>query len=83
MRSASNERYYQEQFQLSQVYQDCWLTMIYVFDEQYKTLHLIAPSVDVFRMWDTALRKLYVGKFRDGAGVVGDTVLEGKRVGGE
>lgn len=59
MRSASDARYYREQFQLSQVYQDCWLTIIYLLDGAYKTLHLIAPSVDVFRVWDTTLRKVY------------------------
>ncbi|KAF8331226.1 phosphoinositide-specific phospholipase C [Amanita rubescens] len=59
MRSASDARYYREQFQLSQVYQDCWLTIIYILDGSYKTLHLIAPSVDVFRVWDATLRKVY------------------------
>lgn len=28
-------------------------------DGNYKTLHLIAPSKDVFQMWDITLRKLY------------------------
>ncbi|KAF8634995.1 hypothetical protein AX15_000610 [Amanita polypyramis BW_CC] len=60
MRSGADARYYREQFQLSQVYEDCWLTIIYILDGTYKTLHLIAPSVEVFRMWDATLRKLYV-----------------------
>ncbi|KAF8625857.1 hypothetical protein AX17_006753 [Amanita inopinata Kibby_2008] len=59
MRSGLDARYYREQFQLSQVYEDMWLTIIYIRDGNYKTLHLIAPSVQVFRMWDTTLRKLY------------------------
>ncbi|PFH48424.1 hypothetical protein AMATHDRAFT_65546 [Amanita thiersii Skay4041] len=59
MRSGPDARYYREQFQLSQVHEDTWLTVIYIMDGNYKTLHLIAPSVEVFRMWDTTLRKLY------------------------
>lgn len=59
MRSGADARYYREQFQLSQIYEDCWLTIIYILDGNYKTLHLIAPSVDVFRIWDTSLRRLY------------------------
>ncbi|KAM6501475.1 hypothetical protein JOM56_004489 [Amanita muscaria] len=59
MRSGSDARYYREQFQLAQIYEDCWLTIIYILDGNYKTLHLIAPTVEVFRMWDTTLRKLH------------------------
>ncbi|KAA1474582.1 1-phosphatidylinositol-4,5-bisphosphate phosphodiesterase 1 [Dentipellis sp. KUC8613] len=59
LRSASDARYYREQFQLSQEYESRWLTIIYVLDGQYKTWHVVAPSRDVFQMWDVTLRKLY------------------------
>lgn len=59
LRSASDARYYREQFQLAQEYEDRWLTIIYITDGNYKTLHLIASTKEVFQMWDITLRKLY------------------------
>lgn len=59
LRSASDARYYREQFQLAQEYEERWLTIIYIMDGSYKTLHLIAATKDVFQMWDITLRKLY------------------------
>lgn len=59
LRSASDARYYREQFQLAQEYEDRWLTIIYIVEGNYKTLHLIAPTKDIFQMWDITLRKLY------------------------
>ncbi|KDR75207.1 hypothetical protein GALMADRAFT_157070 [Galerina marginata CBS 339.88] len=59
IRSGDDARYYREQFQLSQDYQDRWLTLSYLLDGNYKTLHLIAATTDVFRMWDRTLRELH------------------------
>lgn len=59
LRSGSDARYYREQFQLAAEYEDRWLTIIYIIDGTYKTLHLIAASRDVFKMWDTTLRRLH------------------------
>ncbi|GLB34525.1 putative phospholipase C [Lyophyllum shimeji] len=59
LRSGSDARYYREQFQLAQEYEDRWLTIIYILEGAYKTLHLIAATKEVFRMWDTTLRKLH------------------------
>ena len=59
LRSGVDARYYREQFQLAQEYEDKWLTIIYVMDGGYKTLHLIAATKDIFQMWDVTLRKLY------------------------
>ncbi|KAG6836608.1 hypothetical protein H0H93_006158 [Arthromyces matolae] len=59
LRSGSDARYYREQFQLAAEYEDRWLTIVYIIDGTYKTLHLIAASRDVFRMWDTTLRRLH------------------------
>ncbi|KAF8799792.1 PLC-like phosphodiesterase [Phlegmacium glaucopus] len=50
IRSGEDARYYRQQFQLSQDYQDRWLTIIYLLDGNYKTLHLIPATKDVFRM---------------------------------
>ncbi|KAF5375654.1 hypothetical protein D9615_009376 [Tricholomella constricta] len=59
LRSGSDARYYREQFQLAQEYEDRWLIIVYILDGAYKTLHLVAPSKDVFRMWDKTLRELH------------------------
>ncbi|KAF8432959.1 PLC-like phosphodiesterase [Boletus edulis BED1] len=59
LRSGSDARYYRQQFQLSQGYEDRWITIIYLLDGQYKTLHLIASSMDIFQLWDITLRKLH------------------------
>lgn len=59
LRSGSDARYYRQQFQLAREYEDRWITIIYMLDGQYKTLHLIASSLDTFQLWDITLRKLY------------------------
>ena len=59
LRSGADARYYRAQFQLAQEYEDRWLTIIYLLDGGYKTLHLIAATKDIFQMWDVTLRKLY------------------------
>jgi hypothetical protein len=59
IRSGEDARYYRQQFQLSQDYQDRWLTIIYLLDGNYKTLHLISATKDVFRIWDKTLRELH------------------------
>ncbi|KAG2120381.1 1-phosphatidylinositol-4,5-bisphosphate phosphodiesterase 1 [Suillus clintonianus] len=59
LRFSSDARYYRQQFQLAQDYEDRWITIIYILNGAYKTLHLIASTKEVFRMWDITLRKLY------------------------
>ncbi|KZT08084.1 1-phosphatidylinositol-4,5-bisphosphate phosphodiesterase 1 [Laetiporus sulphureus 93-53] len=59
LREGADARYYREQFQLSPSFEDRWLTIVYVLDGRYKTLHLIAGTRDVFQMWDITLRRLY------------------------
>jgi hypothetical protein len=59
LRTASDARYYRELFHISQECENRWLTIIYTLDGHYKIWHVIAPSVDVFEMWESTLRKLY------------------------
>ena len=59
LRCVADARYYREQFQLAQEYEDKWLTIVYILDGGYKTLHLIAATHEIFQMWDTTLRRLY------------------------
>lgn len=59
LRFSSDARYYRQQFQLAQDYEDRWITIIYILNGAYKTLHLISSTKDVFCMWCLTLRKLY------------------------
>jgi phosphatidylinositol phospholipase C, delta len=59
MRFGPDARYDREQFQLSREYEDRWITVIYILEGAYKTLHLIAATQDVFNMWRTTLLKMY------------------------
>ncbi|EJD01915.1 PLC-like phosphodiesterase [Fomitiporia mediterranea MF3/22] len=59
IRSGADARYYREQFQLSAEYEARWLTIVYIADGKYKTLHAIATTPDVFVMWDRMLRALH------------------------
>ncbi|KLO18924.1 PLC-like phosphodiesterase [Schizopora paradoxa] len=59
IRSGADGRYYREQFQLSQDYEDRWLTLVYVIDSRYNTLHLVASTKEIFHLWDYTLHNMY------------------------
>ena len=60
LRSTSDGRFYREQFQLAQSYEERWLTIIYILEGgTYKTLHLIANTNEVFSAFNTTLRNLW------------------------
>jgi phosphatidylinositol phospholipase C delta len=59
LRTGADARFNRQQFQISQEYEPRWITIIYTLDGRWKTLHAIAPSTDVFQMWDTTMRQLY------------------------
>lgn len=59
IRSGADARYWREQFQLSVDYECRWMTIVYIIDGSYKTLHVVAITVDVFNLWNTTLRALY------------------------
>ncbi|KZT64238.1 PLC-like phosphodiesterase [Daedalea quercina L-15889] len=59
LREGADARYYRQQFQIAPSFEDRWLTIVYVLDGRYKTLHLLAATRDVFQMWDLMLRRLY------------------------
>jgi phosphatidylinositol phospholipase C delta len=50
LRSGTDTRYYREQFQLAQEYEDRWLTVVYVLGGAYKTLHVISATRDEFKI---------------------------------
>ncbi|CAG8635675.1 1698_t:CDS:10 [Dentiscutata erythropus] len=51
-------RSYREQFKLSEDIGPRWLTIIYVDFGKYKTLHLVAPTLELFNIWVENLNKL-------------------------
>jgi phosphatidylinositol phospholipase C delta len=55
----NDARYYRLQFKSPEDYEDRWITIIYIVDGTYKTLHLVAETRDVFQQWSLALQKLY------------------------
>lgn len=59
IRSGSETQYYREQFKIAASFEERWLTIVYISDGKYKTLHLVAFTSDVFQMWNTTLRQLY------------------------
>ncbi|OCH90182.1 PLC-like phosphodiesterase [Obba rivulosa] len=59
LRSGADARYWREQFQLAASYEDLWLTIVYVLDGGYKTLHLLSATREVHALWDSTLRRLY------------------------
>ncbi|KAI5119985.1 hypothetical protein M0805_004430 [Coniferiporia weirii] len=59
IRSGADARYYRQQFQLSADYEERWLTIVYIADGRYKTLHVVATDFEAFAMWDITLRALY------------------------
>ena len=59
IRTGADAKYYREQFQLASTYEDKWLTLVYVLDGSYKTLHLISATREIFQLWAVTLRRLY------------------------
>lgn len=59
IRTGVDARNYREQFKIAADAEERWLTIVYIVDNKYKTLHLVAPTKDVFAMWEVSLRVLH------------------------
>ncbi|KAG9019365.1 Phospholipase C [Tulasnella sp. 427] len=59
MRTGAQARNYREQFKISEEEEARWITIVYICDGAFKTLHLVAPSTQLFKMWVSTLRTLY------------------------
>ncbi|KAJ7180437.1 1-phosphatidylinositol-4,5-bisphosphate phosphodiesterase 1 [Mycena filopes] len=59
IRTGSAAEYYCTQFRFSGDAVDRWITIVYVLNSTYKTLHLLAPTRDVCQIWQTTLHKLH------------------------
>ncbi|KAF0500265.1 PLC-like phosphodiesterase [Gigaspora margarita] len=53
-------RGYKEPFKISADIEPRWFTIIYVDSGKYKTLHLIAPTLELFNIWVDNLKNLYL-----------------------
>lgn len=60
IRTGSDARYYRQQFKLPEEMEERWMTVVYILDGTYKTLHIVADTRDVFHLWETSLIKIYV-----------------------
>lgn len=58
IRTGPDTRFYREQFKQPVEFEDRWLTISYLVDGKYKTLHLVALTQDDFRSFYRALVRL-------------------------
>lgn len=58
MRAGSHARELIQHFHLPADFESKWLTIIYNVDGDYKTLHIVAPTEVVFRLWHVTLLQL-------------------------
>lgn len=58
MRAGSHARQLIQHFRLPVDYETKWLTIIYNVEGDYKTLHLVAPTTVIFRLWHVTLLQL-------------------------
>ena len=58
IRTGDDTEYYRIQFKQPEDLKDRWITLIYILDGTYTTLHLIADSDDACKLWTDAVRKL-------------------------
>ena len=59
IRTGSDARYYREQFKLPEEMEERWMTVVYILDGTFKTLHIVADTQDVFQLWEKSLRSIY------------------------
>ncbi|KAJ2933007.1 hypothetical protein H1R20_g4087, partial [Candolleomyces eurysporus] len=69
LRSGADAHYYRTQFEFPAEAESRWITIIYILNGTYKTLHILADTYDAFKAWDTSLRKLYAVRQGLAAGV--------------
>ncbi|EEB98034.1 hypothetical protein MPER_02532 [Moniliophthora perniciosa FA553] len=64
LRFGSDASYYRAQLEFPLSAESRWITVVFILEGKYKTMHVLAPSVDAFNLWKTALEKLF--KIRQG-----------------
>jgi len=58
IRTGDDTNYYRIQFKQPEGLKDSWITVIYILDGTYKTLHVIAENHDSCKLWTDALCKI-------------------------
>ena len=58
MRAGSHARQHIQHFHLPVDFESRWLTIIYSVEGDYKTLHIVAPTTVIFRLWHVTLLQL-------------------------
>ncbi|KAF3940711.1 hypothetical protein ABW19_dt0202772 [Dactylella cylindrospora] len=61
IRTGENARNYREDFQVSSEFEDRWITIIYsehAENGRLRTLHLVAPTAELFQLWTKTLESL-------------------------
>ncbi|KAJ6256588.1 1-phosphatidylinositol 4,5-bisphosphate phosphodiesterase [Drechslerella dactyloides] len=80
IRTGENARNYRESFQVSSDFEDRWITVIYsehIENGRLRTLHLVAPTKELFQLWTETLEALltYRTELMAGIATQGDKVL--------
>ncbi|KAG8834855.1 Phospholipase C [Serendipita sp. 399] len=63
IRVGADARYYREHFEMPTDYEQRWMTISYLADGKYKTLHLVALSMEDFSSFHDALIRLRALRF--------------------
>jgi phosphatidylinositol phospholipase C delta len=58
LRAGSHARQHIQHFHLPADFETKWLTIIYTIETNYKTLHILAPTTVIFRLWHVTLLQL-------------------------
>lgn len=80
IRTGENARNYRECFQVTSEFEDRWITIIYsehIENGRLRTLHLVAPTGELFQLWTQTLEALlnYRTALMAGIATQGDKVL--------
>ncbi|KAF3926753.1 hypothetical protein ABW21_db0206913 [Orbilia brochopaga] len=80
IRTGENARNYRESFQVSSEFEDRWITVIYsehIDNGRLRTLHLVAPTKEMFQLWTETLEALlnYRTELMAGIATQGEKVL--------
>ncbi|TFK65544.1 PLC-like phosphodiesterase [Pluteus cervinus] len=59
IRTGSDATYYRTQFGYPWSAESRWITIIYILEGEYKTLHILAETEETFELWNSAIHKLY------------------------
>ncbi|KAF8652863.1 hypothetical protein AX16_004112 [Volvariella volvacea WC 439] len=59
IRIAHNAHYHRIELGFPKDAEERWITLIYILEGTYKTLHMIADTKDVFELWKTTILKLH------------------------